>query len=72
MEKMHVSLIQEWQQSEMRAHSMRNWRVETPPPEQKVDVATKVEPFVKEEVLVSIYNVRSTKFILHYFHFVIC
>lgn len=69
---MHVSLIQDWQQSEMRAHSMRNWKMETPPPKQKVDVAKKVDPFVKEEVLVSIYNVRFTKLILYFFHFVIC
>ncbi|KAJ4802321.1 C2 domain-containing protein / GRAM domain-containing protein [Rhynchospora pubera] len=46
----------EWRQSELRAHSVRNWKVETPVPEQKVQVAKKVEPFVKEEVLVSIYN----------------
>ncbi|KAF3341040.1 C2 and GRAM domain-containing protein [Carex littledalei] len=46
----------DWQQSEMRAHSIRNWKVEIPPPKQKVDVAKKVDPFVKEEVLVSIYN----------------
>jgi hypothetical protein len=48
---------------------MRNWKVESPLPEQKVDVAKEVEPFVKEEVLVSIYNVGSSNFILLCFHF---